>query len=92
MERRAHVRYDPDENAVSEIIYHKDKKEIQKIGLIFDESFSGCSVVLTGNVPFKVNERVLIKSGKLDSRYADVCWIRKIESGIFKIGIAYGQS
>lgn len=67
------------------------KKEFTPIcvGLIINESYSGCALVLKTSQPLNNGQEVKVKVGKLPELVGKVAWIKPIEDSLIKIGIQY---
>ncbi|MBF0099660.1 MAG: hypothetical protein HQK77_02005 [Desulfobacterales bacterium] len=88
-EKRKQIRFDAEENSLAHIIYEENTQKRYKVGLLHDESFSGCSVILSGDLQLKEKDRLVIKPGLLDKRLGEVCWVKRLEPKIIKIGVLY---
>ena len=89
--KRKYIRFPADDNTLGMLTYTIDNVPKSKIVQVYDESRSGCSVLLVGAVPFKKGTKIKIKTGVLDNRSANIRWFSKIAKNIYKIGIAYSQ-
>ena len=58
-------------------------------GLVFDESFKGCSVVVLETERLQRGDRVRIRAGELPVLKAEVRWRREIDTGVLKVGFLY---
>jgi hypothetical protein len=58
-------------------------------GIVLNESFTGCSVVVVADVNFTEGHTVSIKIAELDPVPARVVWCKTMEDDIKKIGLAY---
>jgi hypothetical protein len=87
---RKHLRYPAEPNGLITIYYldESTKKTLQRVGLGQDESFKGCCVVFVGEVSFKQGQEVLCECGTLPKMTAKVCWIKKLEDQITKVGFS----
>jgi hypothetical protein len=87
---RKHLRYPAEPNGLITIYYldESTKKTLQRVGLGQDESFKGCCVVFVGEVSFKPGQEVLCECGTLPKMTAKVCWIKKLEDQITKVGFS----
>ena len=87
--KRTAVRFDPDDNAITRIAYEVDGERVQKTGLLYDESYSGCSIILTGKIDLSEGQSLYIKPGKLEVTEAEVRRIEQLDDKITKLGILY---
>lgn len=88
MERRRHIRYGPDEDGLVYITpAATDKGRLP--ALLVNESFSGCSLVMAGEIPCTAGEAIRLQVGRMEVSRARVCWVRQLDEGIIKLGIEY---
>ena len=84
------IRFDPDPLDVAFIdLTPKGKTfEPELVALIINESYQGCSLVISGKKPLiKKDQEIKIKVGRLSPLMARVVWMKKIESDLFRVGI-----
>jgi len=87
--RRSNLRYDPEENALVEITYHDGHKQHKKIGLLRDESYSGCSFVIDRNTSIRIGQILTVKAGVLPPMNSEVRWITLLDDKFVKIGVLF---
>lgn len=57
-------------------------------GLVIDESYAGCSLVVVAAEKFKPGYHCILKYGEFEPTEADVVWVRELEPGISRIGVS----
>ncbi|MCK6597738.1 MAG: hypothetical protein L6Q37_05190 [Bdellovibrionaceae bacterium] len=89
MKDRKFLRFQPDENTLALIDLKFSTKEFKPSisGLILNESYSGCAIVVASDVILKLGSKVKIKIGNLHVMKAEVVWAKILEENIQKIGI-----
>ncbi len=87
--RRKKIRYAPDEEVHA--LLRRDEGGPAQVGLIFDESYTGCSlvVVLLEKDSFKSGDTVTVKVGKLHEMPAEVKWVKRLEDRVVRLGLSY---
>ncbi len=102
-ERRSHLRFTSPEDAIA--LLSLDQKDFAKIeeggnfqfeqyfsALIYDQSYSGCCLVLVRDghkCKFTQKMHLAVKVGRLNPMQAEVKWIDIIDERLVKIGIEY---
>lgn len=61
----------------------------QLVGLILNESFTGCAVLINTEERFKLDQKVFVKVGNLHAMAAQIIWSTQLDENIFKIGLRY---
>ena len=89
MPDRKFLRLKPDENTVALIDTRTTGKDFEPniVGLILNESYSGCALVLAANEILKVGHKMHVKIGNLHVMEAEIVWAKILEENIQKIGI-----
>ena len=87
---RKNFRYPAEPNELVTIYYldENNKKTGQLVGLCQDESLNGYCAVFVGALSFEKGQEVLCECGKLPKAKAKVCWIKKLEDRITKVGFS----
>lgn len=58
-------------------------------GLVINESFSGCAIVLLTEQKLKKDMLCHCRVGRLDELPAAVRWTKVLDKGVIKVGIEY---
>ncbi len=58
-------------------------------GIVDNESYGGCAVVLSTNNQIYSGQKIKVKVGHLEPMMANVVWVKKVKEKIFRIGIKY---
>lgn len=61
----------------------------QLVGLVVNESYAGCSLVLLSDVELKSGQQMKIKDGVLDPIKASIIWVKHLDENIYKVGIKF---
>ena len=87
--RREHIRFDPDRNALA--IIHVDGDENNSlVGLLRDESHDGCGAVFHDeHFPYDDGDDLTLKVGRLDPKSAEVAWTETVDEKLVKAGFNY---
>lgn len=59
------------------------------VGIVVNESYAGCSLVLVSDIELKLKQKINIKVGALDPIRANIAWLKHLEENIYKVGIKY---
>lgn len=88
-QRREHVRYDPDENALA-IIHFGGEEDNSLVGLLRDESHEGCAAVYHKEYfPFDTNDEVTLKVDRLRPSQAEIVWKDELDEKLVKVGFHF---
>ena len=55
-------------------------------GLVINESYEGCSMIVAAHELFRVGYKCILKVGELAPIEAEICWIREIDEDVLRIG------
>lgn len=61
----------------------------QLIGIVLNESFTGCALILAIDDELKVKQQIKIKVGNLDPIKASVSWFKILDENILKVGLKF---
>ena len=61
----------------------------QLVGIVVNESYMGCSLVLVSDVALKPGLQIKIKDGVLDPIKSSIVWVKHLEENIYKVGIKF---
>lgn len=88
MSNRKAIRFQPDPLTIATLDF-KGGKEFRPtlIGLVLNESYTGCAIVLATDEPLKKDLKLKIKVGALSPLKAQIAWIKNLEENIHKVGI-----
>ena len=89
--KRRSIRFSPD---MPTLAYLRPELEGQMgqgevPGIVRDESYRGCCVLLKGETPVEMGIEGVIKVGALAPLKFRVAWIQRIQRGYKKVGIEY---
>lgn len=89
--RRKNFRFKPDPLDVVYIgCYDENERFIpQQVGLIAEESYSGCGIVSVAEKPFEVGQHLVIAVGKQLPQWAEVRWCRQVENDLLRVGLMF---
>lgn len=83
------MRFHPEEDVVALVYFGSEEHPVKKSALLVNESYSGCSLVMVGDIPLELDDQVRVKAGNLEVAQAQVRWIQQLDERIIKIGVAY---
>lgn len=87
---RKSLRYKPDPKTVAYLDFKVSKNFApQFAGLVINESFSGCALIIITDLPIKKGAKLKIKVGELAMMKAKVAWVRILEENILKLGVNF---
>lgn len=86
--KRYPIRFKPDPLTVAFIDFSKAKNFTPtNVGVVINESYSGCSLVMVHDQPINKGDKVRIKVGQLPEMKASIAWAKLLEENIYKLGI-----
>lgn len=90
-DRRQHIRFNPDRNALA--IIHIDGDENNSlIGLLRDESHEGCGAVFhVDHFPYDEGDVVELKPHELNPVPAEISWTETLDEKLVKVGFNYRE-
>lgn len=59
----------------------------QMVGIVLNESFTGCALILAIDEELKVRQQIKIKVGNLDPIKASISWLKTLDENILKVGL-----
>jgi hypothetical protein len=86
---RKSIRFKPDPLTVA-LLDLKPKAQTfnpSLVGLVINESYSGCAILLATDLKLKKETKVNIKVGNLSPLKAEIVWLKTLEENIHKVGI-----
>lgn len=89
--RRQHIRFDPDENALA-VIHIDGEEDNSLIGLLRDESHEGCGAVFhQEHFPYEEGDTVELKVHELNPIHSEISWTKPLDDRLIKVGFHYGE-
>ena len=86
MDNRKSFRFNPDENTLIKVIYTENKEKKEKLGLVCDESYEGCSCIFRRPFPFHIGDELTITVGKIQSVRGTLIWTKDYDKVTIKAG------
>lgn len=87
---RRSVRFTPDPLTIAGLSLKNEKVfRPSIIGLVLNESFGGCSVLVNHDPALKKDQVLSIKVGHLGVMKAKVVWVKNLEESVYKIGLKF---
>ncbi|MFB6346763.1 MAG: hypothetical protein ABEK50_13495 [bacterium] len=84
--RREHLRFDPEQNALA-VIHLNGKDDNSLVGLLRDESQKGCAAVFHQEFfPFEEGDTVELKLYQLEPTESEIKWIQSLDEKLLKVG------
>ncbi len=89
--QRKYLRFDADKNTLAGISFGKKVKDFtpEIIGLVFNEAYRGCGVIIVYNDKLEKNMECIVQCGRLDPVLAKIAWINRLDTNTLKLGIEY---
>ena len=85
---RKSVRFKPDPLTVALVDLKKSKNfEPNLVGIVINESYSGCAIVVVSDLVLKKGTKVKIQVGQIPPLKGEIMWIKNLEENIHKIGV-----
>ncbi len=85
---RKSLRFDPDKNCLVTIMHGiVNNEKIDKVGLVRDESYSGCCAIFRGPFPLKEGEKFKMAVGEITDLVGEIRWIKKYDNVFVTVGI-----
>ena len=88
MPRSTRFQPDPLDSALLDFNFDASPFTPTAIGLIINESYTGCSIVLK-TVDLKANQLLRVQVGRLGIMGAKLIWAKDVEEGLMKIVIQF---
>lgn len=88
MPDRKSIRFQPDPMTIAWMDFSNSKDfEPTLVGLVLNEAYKGCALIVASDEPLKKEQKLKIKVGRLSPLKAQIAWIKNLEENIFKLGI-----
>ncbi|KHD89788.1 MAG: hypothetical protein OM95_01580 [Bdellovibrio sp. ArHS] len=88
MSRAVRFQPDPLDHALIDYL-DEDTFDPTAVGIILNESFTGCALVVKASPDLVQNQTIKVKVGRLDPMSARVVWIEPLDTTLMKIGIEF---
>lgn len=93
--KRKPVRFKP-QKGVYAFVDPKPKLGVKKFspkyaGLVLNQSFRGCALVIAHEKMPPVGDLIRVKLGPLEPLFGEVRWAQMIDQNVFKIGIFFRE-
>lgn len=85
---RKATRFQPDPMTLA-LVDLKPTREFKPTltGIVLNESYTGCAILVASDLPFKKASKLRIKVGQLEPLKGQIAWIKHLEENIYKIGV-----
>lgn len=89
--KRRYIRFTSEETVVAEISLNDRLRPFTPdlCGLVFNESYTGCGLVLLQTDLLQVGTPCVVRVGKLPPLRAQVAWRIQADPQVVKIGVSY---
>ena len=86
---RREIRFFPDPNSLARISTNPDAASFEPdiVGLVSNESYSGCNLIVLAGNSLSVGSRCKAAIANLDPVDAEVRWIKEIDEGVLRLGL-----
>jgi hypothetical protein len=88
MPRSTRFQPDPLDHALIDLNFDATPFTPTAVGLIINESFTGCAIVLK-TIELRANQLLRVQVGRQGVMGAKLIWAKDIEEGLMKIGIQF---
>lgn len=61
----------------------------QLVGIVLNESYTGCAVILASDDKLNNKQQLKIKVGNLEPINASIIWVKTLDENIHKVGIKF---
>lgn len=87
---RRSVRFTPDPLTIAALSLNTDRVfRPALVGLVLNESFGGCSILINHDDVLKNGQPITVKVGHLGLMTAKIVWVKHLEESIYKIGLKF---
>ncbi len=89
--KRKHIRFTPDPDDYALILTGAQGRPLKnpKICLLIQESFGGCSVVMTQDKAPMEGHTIQIQVGRQSPLQAEIRWTKPLSHRVFSVGLQY---
>ncbi len=90
---RKHIRFKPDEGSNVQIDFASQNQPFKPslTGLLFSEAYGGCGFVCLPDESLQIGRFCRVQVGRIGPLEAEIVWISKIDSDVFKVGLKYRE-
>jgi hypothetical protein len=85
IQNRKKIRFEPEPNTMAQVIF----KKVKFVGLVVNESQSGCRAVFLSKNPLVAGDVCQIIVGELQELAAQVVWRKELGSLVCEMGFSY---
>ncbi len=92
VQRRA-IRYAPDIGDYAVLCFAESESEfaIDSVGIILNESSTGCAVCIPTTRRLKEGDKFIVQVGKMHPTSATIVWRKELDKDVVKLGIKYDK-
>lgn len=84
------TRFDPEPMELGYIDFSSGKTfNPQMVGIVLNESYGGCSLVVACNSELIAGQMFKAKIGNIDPLKATFMWVKHLEENIYKVGVKF---
>ncbi|MNK80910.1 hypothetical protein D3C87_1006430 [compost metagenome] len=85
------IRFQPDplDHALIDFQFETAPFEPEAVGLILNESYAGCALVIKTTKLLNKDQKIKVKVGRIDPMMAKVIWVQPLEASLVKVGIQF---
>ncbi len=89
--KRKHVRYRPDKITTAKVQLEAVTSSFvaEATALVYEEAYGGCCLVLLSERAIANHDRWRIQVGSLHPMVAEVVWVKRLDDGIYKVGMKF---
>lgn len=85
------IRFTPDPLTIAVLFSENSppSETLSIVGLVLNESFGGCAILINHDGGLKKDLKLKIKVGQLSPMRANVIWVKNLEESIYKVGLKF---
>lgn len=85
------IRFKPDPLDHALVDFHNEKGSFtpSAVGLILNESFTGCALVIKSEKVLNKDQEIKVQVGRLEPLAAKVIWVQPLEVNLIKCGLQF---
>ncbi|MDJ0597796.1 MAG: PilZ domain-containing protein [Crocosphaera sp.] len=87
--RRKHHRYYDSQGSSVELIIDRQEMQQSLKGMIIDDSFTGCGLIVISEEKLYVGQLCNLKIQELDPLLCQIIWLKKLDKNLTRIGMKY---
>jgi hypothetical protein len=85
------IRFQPDplDHALIDFNSENEKFTPTAVGLILNESFAGCALVIKTTETVQMGQMIKVQAGRLAPMVSKVVWVQAVDALLIKVGVQF---